>query len=246
MSLVTNARFINVWLDVQPNHNIEACAMRLHDFSKRQGEAQYLSSKKEAKKQEKIDAILTAALSLLAKNGYENTTINGIADRAMISRGLLHYYFKDKEDLVANALTFGFGPMWDSSIGKIQSARSPVQLVDTMIEVLKKNISENPDFSALLFEMWVSGRRSAKIRKVFNDGLNEAIDRLKGLFELASNVGIVKIDKDDAEGIVRILLAMYQGLAIQLLGNPDKINDKKIWVPVRKVLLSAFQGGGGQ
>lgn len=201
-------------------------------------------SVREAKKEEKTNTILTTTLSLLAKNGYENTTINDIADAAGISRGLLHYYFKDKEDLVAKALTFGFGPMWDSSVGKIQSARSPEQLVDTMIDVLKKNIRENPDFSALLFEMWVSGRRSTKIRQVFNDGFEEAISRLKGLVEFASTVGIIKINKDDSEGIIRILLAMYYGLAIQLLANPEKIDDKNIWVPVRKMLLSAFEKKG--
>lgn len=198
-------------------------------------------SVREAKKEEKINTILTTALSLLAKKGYENTTINDIAGSAKISRGLLHYYFKDKEDLVAKALTFGFGPMWDSSIGKIQSARSPEQLVDTMIEVLKKNIMENPDFSALLFEMWVSGRRSAKIRKVFNEGFDEAISRLKGLVEFASSVGIIKIDKNESEGIIRILLAMYHGLAIQLLANPKKIEDRTIWVPIRKMLLSSLK-----
>jgi len=199
---------------------------------------------REAKKEEKINTILTTALSLLAKKGYENATINDIADVGGISRGLLHYYFKDKEDLAAQALTFGFGPMWDSSIGKIQSARSPEQLVDTMIDVLKKNTKENPDLTALLFEMWVSGRRSAKIRKVFNDGFEEAITRLKRLVELASSLGIIKINKEESEGIIRILLAMYHGLAIQLLANPEKIDDKKIWVPVRRMLLSAFDMKG--
>jgi TetR/AcrR family transcriptional regulator, fatty acid metabolism regulator protein len=200
-----------------------------------------IGNTRQAKKEDKINVILTTSLSLLAKKGYENTTINDIADTAGISRGLLHYYFKDKEDLVAKALTFGFGPMWDSSVGKIQNARSPEQLVDMMIEVLKKNVTENPDFSALLFEMWVSARRSAKIRKVFNDGLDEAIDRLKGLLEFASSVGIIKVNKDESEGVVRILFAMYHGLAIQLLSNPEKIEDKKIWLPVRRMLLSSFK-----
>lgn len=203
-----------------------------------------MSSSREAKKEDKINLILTTALSILAKKGYENTTINDIADSAGISRGLLHYYFKDKEDLAAKALTYGFGPMWDSSVGKIQSARSPEQLIDTMIEVLKKNILEKPDFTALLFEMWVSARRSAKIRKVFNDGMNEAIVRLKELLELANSLGIIKFNKEESEGIIRTLLAMYHGLAIQLLTNPEKIDEKKIWVPIRKMLLSAFEGKG--
>lgn len=203
-----------------------------------------MSTMREARKEEKISKILTTALSLLAKKGYENTTINDIADTAGISRGLLHYYFKDKEDLAAKSLTFGFGPMWDSSVGKIQDARSPEQLVDTMIEVLKKNIQESPDFSALLFEMWVSARRSRKIREVFNDGLNEAIDRLQKLLEFASSIGIIKVSPDESEGIVRVLLAMYHGLAMQLLINPEKIENRKMWMPIRKILLSAFERGG--
>ena len=66
--------------------------------------------------QEKSERIMKSALALLAKKGYENTTINDMADSAKVSRGLLHYYFKDKEDLVSKALTYGFGSMWEASI----------------------------------------------------------------------------------------------------------------------------------
>jgi AcrR family transcriptional regulator len=190
--------------------------------------------------QEKSERILKSALVLLAKKGYENTTINDIADAASVSRGLLHYYFKDKEDLVSQALSYGFGSMWEKSMGSLATAKNAQDLADGMIGVLKKNMQQNPDFSALLFEMWVSSRRSDKIRKVFSDGLNGTVDELKKLLELASAVGIIKIDSEESEGIVRILLAMYHGLAIQLLTNPEKIRDKKLWVPVRKLLLMAF------
>lgn len=190
--------------------------------------------------QEKSERIMKSALALLAKKGYENTTINDMADSAKVSRGLLHYYFKDKEDLVSKALTYGFGSMWEASIASLADASTAEELADGMIDVLKKNIQQNPDFSALLFEMWVSGRRSGKIAKVFGDGLDNTVDELKKLLELASSAGIIKIDPADSEGIVRILLAMYHGLAIQLLTNPEKLKDKKLWAPVRRLLLMAF------
>jgi AcrR family transcriptional regulator len=190
--------------------------------------------------QEKSERIMKAALVMLAKKGYENTTINDMADAAAVSRGLLHYYFKDKEDLVCQALTFGFGSIWEASVGPLAKATSAQELADGMIDALKKNIQQNPDFSALLFETWVSSRRSDKIKKVFSEGLDNAVDELKKLLELASAAGVIRVDPPDSEGIVRILLAMYHGLAIQLLTNPDKIRDKKLWVPVRKLLLTAF------
>lgn len=222
--LIFTAQHNMLWLDVQ------------HAFINWHCLGSILSKKRE----DKVTQIMDAALLVLSRRGYENTTINDIADAAKLSRGLLHYYFVDKEDLVAKALEHGFGPMWDGSVGKISSARSPEELVDSMIDVLKKNIEDHPDFTALLFEMWVSGRRSAKIRKVFNEGFNEAINRLDRLLQLASSVGIIKINPDESEGVIRILLGMYHGLAIQLLTNPEKVKDKKIWVPIRKMLLSAF------
>ena len=188
--------------------------------------------------------IMEAALTVLSKKGYENTTINDIANTAKLSRGLLHYYFRDKEDLVAKALELGFEPMWDSSVGKLSNAKSPEELVDNMIDVLKKNVQEHPDFTALLFEMWVSGRRSTKIRKVFSDGFSEAIVRLDKLLQMASSMGIIKINPADSEGIIRILLGLYHGLAIQLMTSPEKINDKKIWIPIRRMLLIAFSKSG--
>jgi AcrR family transcriptional regulator len=189
---------------------------------------------------EKATHILKAVIAILSKVGYEKTTINEISAEANISRGLMHYYFKDKEDMVAQALTYGFGSMWDSSISALSQAKTAEELADSMIDVLKKNIKNNPDFTALLFEMWVSSRRSRKIEKVFREGLEEAINRMIKMFELARMAGILNISPDEPEGIVRLILAMYHGLAIQLLTNPDKINDKKIWIPVKKSLLFSF------
>jgi hypothetical protein len=67
---------------------------------------------------------------------------------------------------------------------------------------------------------------------------------LKTLLDLAASTGVIKIDKAETEAVVRILLAMYHGLAIQLLTQPEKIKDKKLWVPIRKILLSTMKGQG--
>lgn len=44
--------------------------------------------------------IMQAALSLFVEKGYINTTTQDIIDRVKISRGLLYYHFKNKEDIL--------------------------------------------------------------------------------------------------------------------------------------------------
>jgi AcrR family transcriptional regulator len=51
-----------------------------------------------------IDNILSGSLKTLAAKGYEDATIADISEAADVSRGILHYYFSDKEDLVSKAL----------------------------------------------------------------------------------------------------------------------------------------------
>ncbi len=50
------------------------------------------------------DRIVDAAFTALARDGYEATTVKDIADEAGVAPGLVHYYFKSKEDLVVAAL----------------------------------------------------------------------------------------------------------------------------------------------
>ena len=46
---------------------------------------------------------------------------------------------------------------------------SAEEVVDNMIDAFKKNLRENPEFYAFLFEMWCAGRRNKKIKKELID-----------------------------------------------------------------------------
>jgi len=55
------------------------------------------------KKQEKRDAIMSAALELFAERGFHGTAVPLIADKAGVGAGTIYRYFENKEALV-NAL----------------------------------------------------------------------------------------------------------------------------------------------
>lgn len=60
---------------------------------------------------EKKQLIMDTALELFAANGFENTTINQIAKKAEISKGLLYNYFTSKEELLEAILNKGIDEM---------------------------------------------------------------------------------------------------------------------------------------
>ena len=52
------------------------------------------------------EKILQAAFSVLSRQGYENTSTKDIAEEAGVAQGLIHYYFKSKQQLVLAVLAF--------------------------------------------------------------------------------------------------------------------------------------------
>ena len=50
------------------------------------------------------DKILRAAFDVLSRQGYENASIKDITDEAGVAQGLVHYYFKSKQQLVLAVL----------------------------------------------------------------------------------------------------------------------------------------------
>ena len=56
-------------------------------------------------REEKKDLILRTALKVFAQEGYHASSVNKIANKANISKGLVYNYFESKEDLLRDIMT---------------------------------------------------------------------------------------------------------------------------------------------
>jgi AcrR family transcriptional regulator len=50
--------------------------------------------------QDSKDRILNAAEELFSNQGYDGTSVSGIAEKAGVNKALIYYYFKSKEDIL--------------------------------------------------------------------------------------------------------------------------------------------------
>jgi AcrR family transcriptional regulator len=192
-------------------------------------------------RQEKINGILNATVKTLAQKGYEQATITDISKIANVARGALHYYFKDKEDLVTKALANSTASMVQSSLAGLKG-ESLEEIVDNVINVHKNNISKDSDFFNFLYEMWCASRRSKKIKREFMNCQDKVIAAIKEWLENAARQGIIKINVAESEALARALLGITDGMAFELIDHPEKLNDKNTWLPFKKMILAVFEG----
>lgn len=191
-------------------------------------------------REEKVNGILGATVQVIAQKGYDQATIADISKLANVARGALHYYFKDKEDLVTKALANRTTSMVKSSLEGLKG-KSPEEIADNVINVQKNNISKNSDFYNFLYEMWCVGRRSKKIRKEFMNCNIKVLTAIKEWLENAAKQGIIEINISESEALARALMGITDGIAFELIDHPEKLNDKSTWIPFEKMILAVLK-----
>ena len=191
-------------------------------------------------REQKINRILQASLKILSAKGYENATIADIAKAANVSRGILHYYFSDKEDLVSRALASSSSSLVEDSL-KAVKGNSVEEVVDGMIDAFKKNLQKDQDFYAFLFEMWCAGRRNKRIKKELHNCSRKVVGTIKESLEIATAKGVIEPSPHGSSETAAALLALSDGIAFQLLNNHPENIDAKYWLPIRTMMLAVLK-----
>ena len=99
-------------------------------------------------KKEKENKLMEKALKLFTEKGVNNTSIQDIADEAMINRATFYAHFKDKQHLYDAIFTFtlsAFTAILDSQ-QLVNGNRVRVKHIEELLTQLYINIQENKSF----------------------------------------------------------------------------------------------------
>jgi AcrR family transcriptional regulator len=193
------------------------------------------------RREEKVNHILQASLKVLATKGYENATIADISNAAHVSRGILHYYFTDKEDLVSKALAKSSSSLVQSLTGV--KGNSAEEVVEEILNRYLMNLQQHPEFYAFLFEMWCASRRSKKIKSELESCIEKVVISIEKLLgDVGNNGGLLKSRHDESKEIAKALLALSDGIAFHLLINhSENLKNKKFWLLIKSMMLAVLK-----
>src|SRR5215210_2096813 len=123
---------------------------------------------------EKAARIVDAMRTSVAQRGVAGSTFDHVAREAGVSRGLLHYYFGPKEQLLAEVVRRDS----DLRIGELEErlagARSADDFVALLRTSLERMLADDPEFVTLMFELFTLSRRNEEIAAAFADLLRRA------------------------------------------------------------------------
>jgi AcrR family transcriptional regulator len=157
----------------------------------------------------------------VAQNGTAGSTFERVARDAGVSRGLLHYYFGTKEQLLAEAVRRDCQLRLERLEQQLAGAQTAEDFVGLMAQHLQDVIREDPDFVTLLFELFTLSRRNADIAVEYANLMRTMREQVAGMLTVAQEEGVLRLHAEP-EAVAEILFSLGDGFALRMLTEPER------------------------
>ena len=188
------------------------------------GESRVGSS--ETRTQDSRDEILKAAMRLFAMRGFHETSMSEVARAASVSKALIFWHFKTKEELfmaVLNRLLEPYFIDFAEEAGALDEKSQLLRLIELYLVFVRENASSIRFFVAqLMHDEKLSDGLTSQVLQLY-DGYRTLLVDLIGR---AQEKGLCKSDFPP-QGAASFLLAMLNGLLMGFLFTGDKGVDLK-------------------
>jgi TetR/AcrR family fatty acid metabolism transcriptional regulator len=143
---------------------------------------------------EKYEAIIDAAIRVIAENGYHNAQVSKIAREAKVADGTIYLYFENKDDMLISLFNEKMGAF-------IETVREATARVDSAPDQLRElmrlhfaHLEKNPKMAIVTqIELRQSNR---KVRKGIAETLKKYMDVIDDIIRSGIDQGIFRPDVD--------------------------------------------------
>lgn len=161
---------------------------------------------------ERRGEVLEATCAIISEVGFRHVRIADVADRIGTSTGIIHYYFRTKDELLHEAFRYTMTQARKRSLEAISGLSDPIERLYAVIDVNLPTPAAPRDWP-IWIHLWAESLRDPDIRKLNTTSYSGWLALVEGLVEEAQEAGA--FPGFDAREFSTQLLAMVDGLVIQ-------------------------------
>lgn len=166
------------------------------------------------KDETKKNQILEATFTCIYEHGARAVTMRSIAGTANVSQGLLHYYFKNKQNL----FTEFFQILFDRVVRNLENSLKPADSATKKLEGFFKDgqdfVEKHTELMLVGLEIWAMSIRDTKLKRVFADYLKSMQGILKGILEQGEREKTFNLVGKDSDALFILYHAFIIGMGV--------------------------------
>lgn len=154
-----------------------------------------------------------AAYKVVGQKGYYDFTIRDIAREAGLSTGLVHYYFKNKEDLLLNLLkeiNRNMTVILNKEIGK---SDDPYEKLNIFMHQAFNVVKDQKDYFYIVIDFWTQVNKNERMKRANTKLFKSYRDEVYKILAEGIEKGVFK--KLDIDFTSAVIISIIQGMIIQ-------------------------------
>jgi DNA-binding transcriptional regulator YbjK len=183
--------------------------------------------------------ILEALNDCLITTSFSQTSIKDIAKKANVNHGVLHYYFKSKDDILLNYIDFIIEKYLTIFTKWIVTAskKYPDQkiFIDESLKFINKRVTLDKNISIIFIEIWEISLYNKKVR--------QKLKQMYKVWEQTVTDEFAKVVKDKkvAKRLSISMIAFFEGISLfSIVFNDREYDWKDILDNFNELVLKTF------
>lgn len=180
------------------------------------------------------EQVKRAALECLVEQGFADLSVKDIARRAGVSTGVLYHYFKNKDDILLQALAMAFLEADASLRRSVEQAEEGKPRLGAYLHGACTMGKDNPRATQILLtalgQVGYSAAVTSRLARLFADFRSYA----RGLILKARPDGAGSLSPERVEALATLVVAVGLGLACQWAVQPGAVDPEVCGAELRR------------
>ncbi len=187
---------------------------------------------------ERKDQIVRATVECITKYGYHNFSMQDVARTAGVSKGIIHYYFLNKDDLMMSVLDKVANDIERVLRADMEAIDDPLRKLEIFVEVCFDVVRSTREYYQVNMDFWTQINQKEEVKQVI-------AKHYRNFRETASHVLQGGIDK----GVFRnvevaeyssYMIAVIDGISLQWLFDQNAFDYDNMVKKAKKLLISGL------
>ncbi|MBM4270175.1 MAG: TetR/AcrR family transcriptional regulator [Deltaproteobacteria bacterium] len=167
--------------------------------------------------------ILLTAIDCFTRHGYAGTSIDRIARAAGVTKGALYYHFRDKEQLLFEAVKERIGAFESYVLGKVEPIADPAKSLRAIARICAENAATDNHRRFILTLMVEALDTNVTLSGEFREMLRRFRSFHRHLIRSGQESGLFRNDVD-ASAAAETFVGGILGAEVQFYQDPEAID----------------------
>jgi len=175
--------------------------------------------------------IIQAAIKVFSQKGYQNSTMDEIAEEAEMSKTTLYTYFKSKVDILKSIST---KQNVVEMFNKAFEGRDYPEALEKFYNLMK-GLQGGLNVT---FELLAQSLHDEDLKKVYRNGYNEKLEEFQVFLQKQQEKGTIRTDVD-TNTLAQNLMALSTDVTMQLVIGIDESKVHETWTKSVAAILES-------